>query len=386
MKNYSASFWYLSFSMLLFMASFNLILPELNAFISHLGGENSKGLIITVFTISAAISRPFSGKLSDYIGRKKVIYIGIIVCILVSLMYPLSTTVLFFLFLRFLHGFSAGFMPTGATALVTDLLPSDKRGMGMGVFGTFMSIGIGLGQSMSFLVVDWLGLKGLFVVSSLLAVLSSTLLLGVNESLQNVQKFKLSFLKIKWNDVFEPNVLPAAFVMFLTAAGSGIMYVLSAEISVFLHIQNKGHFFLFYVLSTIFIRLLSGKLSDKIGRRKTLVLGVTVLIFSLSMVSISDTVQFYTFSSILFGVATGIISPTLFAWTADLSATQRRGVGAGTLFIALESGIMLGSFSTTYFYDNTFASVKMAISVGIVLSGVALLFLLYHLRFKKSAF
>ena len=94
---YGKNFWFLSLSLFFFFTSFNLILPELNDFISSLGGADKKGLIITLFTISAAISRPFSGKLSDTIGRKKVIYIGIIFSLIISLMYPLCYSVLFFL-------------------------------------------------------------------------------------------------------------------------------------------------------------------------------------------------------------------------------------------------------------------------------------------------
>ena len=57
--------------MLFFMTSFNLIIPELNDFITKLGAPDKKGLIITLFTISAAISRPFSGKIADLVGRKQ---------------------------------------------------------------------------------------------------------------------------------------------------------------------------------------------------------------------------------------------------------------------------------------------------------------------------
>ena len=117
---YGKNFWLLSLSMFFFMTSFNLILPELNSFITELGGADKKGLIITLFTISAAISRPFSGKLTDTIGRKKVIYFGIFFSMLISWIYPFSFSVFFFLILRFLHGFSAGFTPTGTTALLTD--------------------------------------------------------------------------------------------------------------------------------------------------------------------------------------------------------------------------------------------------------------------------
>ena len=165
--------------MLLFMMSFNLILPELNDFISRLGGQDHKGLIITIFTISAAISRPFSGKFADVIGRKKVMYIGILFSMLTCLLYPLSTSVFFFLLLRFFHGFAAGFMPTGATALVIDMLPGDKRGVGMGIWGTFISLGIGIGQGFSIYVVNFFSLDFLFLFASFTAVLSIILLLYV---------------------------------------------------------------------------------------------------------------------------------------------------------------------------------------------------------------
>ncbi|NDC92746.1 MAG: MFS transporter, partial [Flavobacteriales bacterium] len=148
------------------MTSFNLILPELNNYISILDGADKKGLIITLFTISAAISRPFSGKLADTIGRKKVIYLGIICSFFVMLIYPFSYSVLFFLILRFLHGFSAGFAPTGATALLTDLIPEKSRGHAMGIWGTFISLGIGVGQTLGSWIYLSFGFTILFLIGA----------------------------------------------------------------------------------------------------------------------------------------------------------------------------------------------------------------------------
>jgi MFS family permease len=372
-------------SMFLFTTSFNLILPELNDFLTQLGGAGSKGLIILVFTISAAISRPFSGKLSDIIGRKAVMNTGIFICIVVCLLYPLSTTVWFFLLLRFFHGFCAGFMPTGATALVTDILPADKRGMGMGIWGTFISLGMGVGFSLGSVITGWLGLNALFMIASLFAVVSSILMFKVEETLVHTQKFKARHLRIRWTDIFEPRVLPAAIVMFLSCTCSGIILVLSAEISGFLHLGNKGWFFLFYVMSTIVVRLLAGKLSDRIGRRETLLIGMVLVIVSMLLIGYATNIWSYTISSVIFGLATGITSPTIFAWTADLSDPERRGVGSGTMFIALELGVMLGSFSTTLLYDNTFASIPRAFLAGTILSAVACIYLVYHLKYRKSS-
>lgn len=383
---YGKNFWLLSLSMFFFMTSFNLILPELNSFITELGGADKKGLIITLFTISAAISRPFSGKLTDTIGRKKVIYLGIFFSMLISWLYPFSFSVFFFLSLRFLHGFSAGFTPTGTTALLTDLIPANKRGQAMGIWGTFISLGFGVGQfSGSWIGINF-GMDALFLIAGIISVISGLFLLRVEETLENPQKFDGSQLKVNWTDVIEPSVVPAAIVMILTASCSGIIFVLAPDISGFLGIENKGFFFGFYVISTIFVRLFTSSLSDRIGRRETMLIGVCILLLSMILLSRVDSYNSFVLAAIVFGLATGVSSPTLFAWTADLSHIKRRGVGAGTIFIALEAGIMLGSSSTIITYDNTPQSIQNVFVFGVIMSILAILYLLWHKAYRTSDF
>jgi len=74
------------------------------------------------------LSRPFSGKLADKIGRVPVIVVGSVVCFACSLVYPLVSTVAGFLMLRFVHGFSTGFTPTGTAAYLSDVIPAERRG------------------------------------------------------------------------------------------------------------------------------------------------------------------------------------------------------------------------------------------------------------------
>jgi MFS family permease len=361
-------------------------MPELNGFITILGGEDIKGLVVTLFTISAGISRPFSGKISDLVGRKTTIYLGVIVGVLVSLCYPLAHSVFFFLGLRFLHGLSAGFTPTGATALITDILPEKSRGRAMGIWGTFISLGIGVGQALGSWIFMHFSYTVLFACSAIFGLISLLLSIYVKETLEVKNKFAPRMLLIKWNDVFEPSVLPASLVMFLTAASSGIIFVITPDISKFLGIQNKGWFFGIYVISTILVRLLTGSLSDKIGRRKTLLIGNFFLMTSMISIGLADSIMLYTIAAIIFGFATGISSPTLFAWTADLSAFDRRGVGAGTMFIALECGIMLGSLSTLVLYNSTLDSVFLSFAFGAFLSFIASIYLIWHLQKRKSLF
>ena len=370
--------------MFFFMTSFNLILPELNNYISILDGADKKGLIITLFTISAAISRPFSGKLADTIGRKKVIYLGIICSFLVLLIYPFSFSVFFFLTLRFLHGFSAGFAPTGATALLTDLIPEKSRGHAMGIWGTFISLGIGVGQTLGSWIYLSFGFTILFLIGALFSLIAFILVFWIKETLVNQQKFNFKLLRISWKDVFEPNVLPAAFVMLLSAMCSGMIFVLTPDLSTYLGISNKGFFFGIYVIATILIRLLTSSLSDRIGREKTLLIGCFILVISMLLVGTSNSIVSYIFAAIIFGIATGITSPTMFAWTADLSHVDRRGVGAGTMFIALEFGIMFGALLTLASYDSTKSTIFITFLIGAIMATIACIYLIVIIARKQK--
>lgn len=385
MFSYSPNFWKLCLSMFFFTASFNLIIPELNEFLTNLNGAHLKGFVIALFTVSAGISRPFSGKLSDFIGRKKVMIAGGMVCFLVSLLYPLSHTIWFFLLLRFLHGFSAGFFPTGATALVTDILPEETRGRSMGIWGTFISLGIGFGQAFSSLSKDLLGTNGMFMAAGGLSILAMIFMANIQETLPKTERFQLQHLAIKKDEIIELNVIPVAVIMFLSAICSGIIFVLSPEMSDFLNISAKGWFFVWYVIATIGFRLFGGSISDRFGRRETLIVGMVILTASMLLIGMSESKTWFTLSSVLFGVATGICSPTIFAWTADLSPFHRRGIGAGTMFIALEFGIFAGSMLVNLLYNNRLNSVFGIFLIGAIAAFLCVVYLIWHLvRFPKT--
>jgi MFS family permease len=106
---------------------------------------------------------------------------------------------------------------------------------------------------------------------------------------------------------------------------------------------------------------------------------MSLLAFSMFQIGTAQTAFSYTSASIIFGVATGISSPTIFAWTADLSPESRRGIGAGTMFIALEFGIFSGALLTNYLYENTFQSVYQVFLVGVGSAVITIVYLIWHL-------
>src|SRR5258708_24395141 len=169
---YSSQFWLLCVSALLFFASFNMIILELPEFLTKLGGAEYKGLIISLFTLTAMLSRPFSGKLADRLGRKPVIIFGGVVCLICSLFYPWLTTLYGFFILRIFHGFSTGFSPTGVSAYVSDVIPAERRGEAMGFIGTAGALGMACGPAIGGGVANQLGLNLVFYLSSVFALVA----------------------------------------------------------------------------------------------------------------------------------------------------------------------------------------------------------------------
>jgi len=395
-KGYSKGFWLLAIGVLFYMTSFNLLIPELNTIMERLGAGDKKGLVFVFFSISAALARPISGKLSDTIGRKKVMYIGVSLGIITCMLYPYIESVLLFLLLRLAHGFGAGFHPTGATAMVTDLLPKNKRGAGMGIWGVFISVAFGMGQVISTPIIQSIGYYALFFIAGGFALVAGLLLLNVQETLPKTQKrsFSFSLLKLKWTEIIDPAVRPSAILMFLSASCSSLIFVVAPDMTGFLEIENKGIFFGFYTMSTLFIRLLTASLSDKIGRRPLLIIATILLALSMYLLAITDSKFLFLSTALIYGVASGLYSPTLMAWMADLSDPKRRGIGSGTLFIALEGGFMFGPALSMFTYQSTIESVYPTFLIGVFFCCVSLLYLLWHIRYfhedgnskKKSIF
>ncbi|MEX0360140.1 MAG: MFS transporter, partial [Allomuricauda sp.] len=123
---YNPKFIMVCLGSLFFSASYNMLIPELPSYLSNLGGAQYIGLIIALFTLTAGLSRPFSGKLTDTIGRKPVMLFGALVCVVCGGLYPVLTTVYGFLLLRLFHGFSTGFTPTAASTYVSDVVPPNR--------------------------------------------------------------------------------------------------------------------------------------------------------------------------------------------------------------------------------------------------------------------
>jgi MFS family permease len=374
---YTNQFWLLCTSNFLFSSSFQMMIPELPDYLSSMGGKEYIGYIIALFTLTAGFARPFSGKLTDTIGRVPIMAIGSIVCFVCSGIYPFVHTVFGFLFLRFLHGFSTGTKPTATAAYVADIIPEDRRGEAQGMLGIFTATGMSIGPTIGSYLVGFTSMNVMFYTSSAFALFSILILLNMKETLPDTHKkpFSLKLLKIKWIDVFEPRVFSAFLVMLLVSFSSGVILTLVSDQTKLLGITNKGLFFTISTVASLVVRLLFAKSSDKYGRIPVLIVSAVAMIISMLLFAVVDSAWIFVVASILFGIAWGFNTPTLMAWTVDLSHEDFRGRALATTYIALEAGIGIGAIIAGYLYKGIVENMAVSYYLSAFLALVALVYL-----------
>lgn len=380
---YNLQFMLVCLSSLLFSASFNMLIPELPAYLSSMGGAEYKGLIIALFTITAGISRPFSGKLTDKIGRVPIMAVGSIVCFVCSLLYPLLTTVSGFLFLRLLHGFSTGFKPTATAAYVADIVPKERWGEALGLHGICFSTGMAIGPAIGSTITMYTSINFLFYTSALFALLSIGILLNMKETLSKKEKFSFSLFRIKGQDIFDMGVLPAAIVTFLSYIAYGVILTLIPDWTEHLELENKGIFFMIFTISSLLVRFVAGKVSDKYGRVPIINIGLVLLIASLFVIGFYETQLGLFVGAFIYGISLGVLSPALNAWTIDFSKPDQRGRAVSTMYIALEAGIGGGAFVAGWYFHDVIENIPTIMYGSAIIVMVSLFYMVVKFRSKS---
>ena len=353
-----------------------MLIPELPSYLSKMGGAEYKGLIIALFTLTAGISRPFSGKLTDTVGRVPVMAVGSIVCFICGFLYPLLATVTGFLLLRLFHGFSTGFKPTATAAYVADIMPESRWGEAMGIHGLCFSTGLAIGPAIGSAISANYSIAMLFYCSSLFALLSILILMNMKETLAAKQRFGLQSFKIRWADVFDMRVFPAALVTFLSYISYGALLTLIPDWGDHLGVANKGLFYMVFTLASLLIRFASGKVSDRYGRVKVLKVSLFLLAIALCMIGFAHSPLTFLAASAVYGVATGMLSPAVTAWTSDLSHPEHRGKAMATMYISLEAGIGSGALLAGFLFTGRISMIPITFYITAAIAALALFYLL----------
>ena len=347
--NTSNSLWTRNFvlvmlaNLLVFISHFFLV-STLPLYITNTlkWNQNIVGYVIGIFSIISVVTRPLSGFALDRIGRKKIVFIALIMFIICLSMYNFATTFISLIILRVLHGFFWGFTSTGLGTIAADLVPTDKRGEGLGYYGLSTTLAMAFGPSIALIIIKNNSFSKLFNVSFIFSIIGLVFLVLINYK-ENITPKSKSKQKISINSFIEKRVLWVSSIMLFVAMSLGAIFTFIVIYGQKIGVRNPGSFYLLYSLILLFIRPFAGKSFDKNGPTKIMFTGLTFgIITFLLLFSAKGWILFYL-ASITMGVTHGICIPSLTAMAITSVDDSSRGSANATILSAQDLGIGMGS-------------------------------------------
>lgn len=202
----------------------------------------------------------------------------------------------------------------------------------------------------------------------------------MKETLPKKEKFKFSLLKISGKDIFDLAVFPAALITCLSYIAYGVILTLIPDWTTHLGLENKGIFFMIFTLSSLLVRFVAGKVSDKYGRVLIINIGLVLLIVSLLIIAFfTSKVGLYT-GAFVYGISLGILSPALNAWTIDFSKPDQRGRAISTMYIALELGVGGGAFLAGWYYKDVITNIPIIMYASSFVILISLIYMFVRQR------
>jgi MFS family permease len=146
-----------------------MLIPVFTLFASELKGATPAliGIALGSYGLSQALLQIPFGLLSDYFGRKPLLYLGLMFLFIGSLIGALSESIYMMIFARILQG--SGAIGSVLIALLADLTPNEQRTKAMAVIGMSIGLSFGLAMVISPALANYYGLSSIFYLTSFLA-------------------------------------------------------------------------------------------------------------------------------------------------------------------------------------------------------------------------
>lgn len=337
--------------------AFYILTPLLPLYLSeHFGATKDViGLVLSGYTITALLFRPFSGYVVDAFPRKTVLMISFGAFAIFFAGYLAASTLLLFTIVRTLHGGPFGATTVSNSTVAIDVLPSSRRTEGIGYYGLSNNLAMAVAPTIgifiykytqSFELLFWLAL----VVACAGWIVDATLKLDAKATIKNKSKFS-------WDRFF----LVRGWLLGLNMVAFGFSF---GVLSNYLAIYGKevmgitggtGTYFMLCSVGLILSRLQGGKalrdgrVTHNAGSGMVISLVGYTLFILMPTLSALFTIHSSLFTSIgyygsalLIGLGNGHMWPAFQNMTINVAHNNQRGTANSTILISWDIGMGLG--------------------------------------------
>ena len=365
--------------------AFYVLTPLLPLYLSeHFGATKDViGLVLSGYTITALLFRPFSGYFVDSFPRKTVLMVSFATFSIFFAGYLAASTLLLFTIVRTLHGGPFGALTVANSTVAIDVLPSSRRTEGIGYYGLSNNLAMAIAPTIgifiykltqSFELLFWIALA----VACAGWMTDATVKLKEKEIVTNKSKLSLDrfFLVRGW-------LLGANMVAFGFCFGvlSNYLAIYSKETMGIT--GGTGTYFMLCAMGLMLSRiqggraLREGRLTHNAGSGMLISLvGYTLFILMPALSSLLAvegqmlTAFGYYGSAILIGLGNGHMWPAFQNMTISVAENNQRGTANSTILISWDIGMGLGILlggiiSECLGYDAAFWFVVLVNAVGV---------------------
>ncbi|MFQ6366758.1 MFS transporter [Lactococcus lactis] len=334
------------------------------------------GILSGIFIVGGFIARLWAGNNMKRLGAKKLLYIGTLIYFLLTFAYFFVHSVVLLLILRLVHGLGFGIAATASGTLAGAIVPSSRRGEGIGYYALSVTLSSAVGPFLSMFLYRTSGFYSLIWLSTLLLFIA---LVGIffihvektadsSNSVDNkVHK------KFAWSNYFEKEALPISLIAFLIGISySSILSFMDAYARNIHLSEAASFFFLVYAITVLLSRPITGRVFDGFG--DNFVMYPTYLFFALGLLLIgfAHSGWMLLLAAIFIGLGYGSFSPFGQAIAIRNSEAHRLGITTSTFFGFMDMGVgfgpfILGMFMPLLGYRNLyFASAILALLIAVI--------------------
>lgn len=341
----------MSLSNLLMAVGFYFLIPSLPLFlVKELKAPTGEvGSIISFFTLSALITRPFVGILLDKIGRKIIFLSAFALFMSLYFFYPMVHSIPALLVIRFIHGIAWGALTTASATIVVDLIPHQRRGEGIGFFGMSMTIAMALAPMIALAILGDGNYFACFMTA--LGIIFAGFLLALMIKYPPAHK-ENNNNKFSMASLVEPRAVPVSIAHLFTMVTYGGLVTFITLYITEIKVSSAGTFFFMIAAGIGLSRLFAGRIFDIQGPDKLAAVGYIVMTAGFLALALLRNSFGFLAAGFIIGVGNGIVWPTFQAMVNTVVEPHRRGAANSTLFTATDIGIGLGSVSIGILADK----------------------------------
>ena len=356
------------------LIGFGIIIPLLPFYAEHFGASAlAVGLLSTSFSAAQFLFAPFWGRLSDRIGRRPVILVGLVGSAASYALFALADSLWMLFVARTLSGIAGANIPT-AQAFIADLTTPENRARGMGMIGAAFGLGFVFGPAIGGFLSQWGYAAPAWFAAALSFANFVAAIFVLPESRPREARGddhgpgRLRSFRLALGRPHLPLVLGIYFLVLTAFSSFESMFALYGEHRFGLTAETIGYVFALVgaVLATV-QGLLVGSVVGRLGERRVVPLAILLLAFSLGLVAMSGSVGMLTVACALLAVGMGFNGPSLMSVISQLADPRGQG---GTLGVSQALGSLariVGPVWGGWVYDRFGHQVPFVTAAGLML-------------------